>query len=84
LAGFHRARRVFWRCFVPQVIVLALLGAGAYMGYRWVVRTSREIAAEMQRAQDELRRGAPSHVERDLGRLEYDPQSGVYRPVKRG
>jgi hypothetical protein len=80
----HRARRVFWRCFVPQVIMLALLGAGAYMGYRWVVRTSREIAAEMQRAQDELRRGAPPHVERDLGRLEYDPQSGVYRPVKRG
>jgi hypothetical protein len=66
------------------VIVLALLGAGAYMGYRWVVRTSREIAAEMQRAQDELRRGAPPPVERDLGRLEYDPQSGVYRPVKRG
>jgi type II secretory pathway component PulJ len=69
---------------VPQVIVLALLGAGAYMGYRWVVRTSREIAAEMQRAQDELRRGALPHVERDLGRLEYDSQSGVYRPVKRG
>jgi type II secretory pathway component PulJ len=69
---------------VPQVIVLALLGAGAYMGYRWVVRTSREIAAEMQRAQDKLRRGAPPHVERDLGRLEYDSQSGVYRPVKRG
>ena len=67
---------------MPQVIVLALLGAGAYMGYRWVVRTSREIAAEMQRAQDEVRRDAPPHVERDLGRLEYDPQSGVYRPVK--
>ena len=67
---------------MPQVIVLALLGAGAYMGYRWLVRTSRQIAAAMQRAQDDLRRGAPPHVERDLGRLEYDPQSGVYRPVR--
>ena len=68
---------------MPQVIVLALLGAGAYMGYRWIARTSREIAAEMRRAQDELRRGASPRVARDLGRLEYDPQSGVYRPVKR-
>jgi type II secretory pathway component PulJ len=69
---------------VPHVIVLALLGAGAYMGYRWIMRTSKEIAAEVQRAQEELRRDASPHVERDLGRLEYDPQSEVYRPVKRG
>ena len=69
---------------MPHVIVMALLGAGAYLGYRWIMRTSREIAAEVQRAQGELRRGASPHVERDLGRLEYDPQSEVYRPVKRG
>ena len=69
---------------MPHAIVLALLGAGVYMGYRWIMRTSREIAAEVQRAQEDLRRGASPHVERDLGRLEYDPQSEVYRPVKRG
>jgi hypothetical protein len=69
---------------VPHVIVLALLGAGAYIGYRWIMRTSREIAAEVQRAQEELRGDASPHGERDLGRLEYDPQSKVYRPVKRG
>ena len=67
---------------MPQVIVLALLGAGAYIGYRWLVGTSREIVAAMRRTQDELRRGAAPPIERDLGRLEYDAQSGVYRPVR--
>jgi hypothetical protein len=70
---------------VPQLLILALLGAGAYAGYRWIARASREIAAELRRANEELRRGpSPAQAERDLGSLEYDPKSGVYRPVKRG
>lgn len=70
---------------MPQVIVLALLGAGLYAGYRWFARTSKEMAAELQRTQDELRRRATGGViEKNLGALEYDPASGVYRPSKRG
>jgi type II secretory pathway component PulJ len=70
---------------VPQLVVLALLGAGAYACYRWIARASRELAAELRRNQEELQRGSsPRQVERDLGSLEYDPKSGVYRPAKRG
>lgn len=70
---------------MPQVIVLALMGAGLYAGYRWLARTSKDMAAEFQRTQDDLKRRASGGViEKDLGALEYDATSGVYRPSKRG
>jgi hypothetical protein len=69
---------------MPQFIALALLGAGFYAGYRLVVR-AKEAVADMQRAQDELRRRATgAALEKDMGALEYDPAAGVYRPAKRG
>ena len=36
---------------MPQLAVLALLGAGLYAGYRWYARTARHIAAEVRRAE---------------------------------
>jgi hypothetical protein len=66
---------------MPQVIALALLGAGLYAGYRWLTRATREIAAQMQRAEDEVRQEATGRIEKNLGALEYDPVSGVYRPA---
>jgi hypothetical protein len=69
---------------VPQVIALALLGAGLYAGYRWFTRTAREIGEGMQRADEELRRQeAAGRIEKNLGPLEYDPATGVYRPARR-
>jgi len=68
---------------MPQVIALALLGAGLYAGYRWITRTTREIAAQMQRADEEVRREATGRIEKNLGTLEYDPASGVYRPARK-
>lgn len=69
---------------MPQVIALALLGAGVYAGYRWVTRATREIADQMRRAEEELRQEASAgRVEKNLGALEYDPIAGVYRPVHR-
>ena len=68
---------------MPQVIALALLGAGLYAGYRWLARTASEIGAEMRRAEDELAQKAAGRIEKDLGALEFDPASGVYRPTKR-
>ena len=69
---------------MPQLIVLALLGAGIYAGYRLVVRT-KQIVAEMRHAEDELRRSATGGaLEKDMGALEYDAASGVYRPAKQG
>ena len=69
---------------MPQVIALALLGAGLYAGYRWVTRAVSEIGEGMQRADEELQRQeAAGRIEKNLGALEYDPASGVYRPVRR-
>jgi hypothetical protein len=68
---------------MPQVIALALLGAGLYAGYRWITRTTREIAAQMQRADEEVRQEATGRIEKNLGTLEYDPASGVYRPARK-
>jgi hypothetical protein len=68
---------------VSQVIALALVGAGLYAGYRWFARTAGEIGAEMRHAEDELTQKATGRIEKDLGALEFDPASGVYRPAKR-
>lgn len=68
---------------MPQVIALALLGAGLYAGYRWFARTAGDIGAEMRRTEDELAQEAAGRIEKDLGALEFDPTSGVYRPTKR-
>jgi hypothetical protein len=64
---------------------MALVGAGLYAGYRWLSRSAKEITAEIKRTEDELlHRAAGRALEKDMGRLEYDPVSGVYRPVERG
>jgi hypothetical protein len=69
---------------MPQLIVVALIGAGVYAAYRWMRQASAAITAELNRAEDELqRRSAGGRVEKDLGRLEYDAATGVYRPQKR-
>jgi hypothetical protein len=65
---------------MPQLAILALVGAGVYAGYRWLVHATREIAAEARRAEDELRARAAGPAIQDMGALEYDPASGVYRP----
>jgi hypothetical protein len=68
---------------VPQLMVLALVGAGIYAGYRWLWRPARMIVAEVRRAEDEIRRAATRSSVKDMGLLEYDPISGVYRPARR-
>jgi type II secretory pathway component PulJ len=65
---------------VPQFVVLALVGAGLYAGYRWLSQTAQEITADVRRREDELRRRAV--LEKDMGALEYDPATGVYRPTR--
>ena len=68
---------------MPQVIALALLGAGLYAGYRWIARTAGEIGDGMRRSEDDLAQKTTGRIEKDLGALEFDPASGVYRPAKR-
>ena len=66
---------------MPHLVGLILLGAGLYAGYRAFVRVAGRMQAELERAEDEARQ--PAAVEKDLGALEYDPVSGVYRPRQR-
>ena len=68
---------------MPQVIALALLGAGLYAGYRWFARAAGGIGATIARAKDERRQQSQGRIEKDLGALEYDATNGVYRPAKR-
>jgi hypothetical protein len=61
---------------MPPLIAAVLLGAGAYAGYRLARRlfTADDAGANAQTVQ-----AAPP--EKDLGALERDPETGVYRPA---
>ena len=74
---------------MPQLFAFALVGAACYTGYRLLQRLGTQMSAELDRAQQELRRrAAETHAaangtsdEKNLGALEYDPKSGVYKPA---
>jgi hypothetical protein len=57
---------------MPQLIALALIGAGAMAGYRWV---AKQVDAARQAAEQRQSEGP-----RDLGQLEWDEVSQVYKP----
>lgn len=67
---------------MPQLIALALAGAGLYAGYRWFARVNKQVTAQIRRTEEELGRRAGAVLEKDMGELEYDPASGVYRPKR--
>jgi len=66
---------------MPQVIALMVAGAGLYAGYKWISRLLTDTEETFRRAEAEIRRHEETaRVPKDLGSLDYDPQSGVYRP----
>ena len=67
---------------MPQLIALALVGAGLFAGYKWVAGKARKALAEAERARAEAeqRAAAAMGAPKDLGQLEWDPVSGVYKP----
>ena len=71
---------------MPQLIALALLGAGAVAGYRWVTRQFEAAKAAAENAEAELRKAADvaTGQPKDLGALEWDAAAGVYRPRAQG
>ncbi len=68
---------------MPQLVGLVLIGAGVWAGYKAVLRLSQRAAAELRRAEDEMRDNAPGSAEKDLGALHLDPETGVYKPTPR-
>jgi hypothetical protein len=67
---------------MPQVFALVLAGAGLYAGFKWVQRALKGAEAEALRREAELRAAAARAgvAPKDLGTLEYDDKTGVYRP----
>jgi hypothetical protein len=66
---------------MPQLIAVFVAGAGIYAGLKWLSKALESQARMAARQADELRRRAEKgRVPKDLGTLEYDPASGVYRP----
>jgi hypothetical protein len=63
---------------MPQVLALVIAGAGLYAGYKWVSRVllDAQQAARQREAMTHSATGGP----KDLGTLERDPATGVYRP----
>ncbi len=58
---------------MPHPLVLAALGLGAYVGSKLLIRQSKKSTSKKQ--------GANKHAPaRNLGKLEQDRETGVYRP----
>lgn len=60
----------------PQLILLGLIGAGIWAGYRWYNKESLRIKSELKKADDELKR----RDEKSIPTLKLDPKTGEYRP----
>ena len=63
---------------MPQLIVLAVAGAGLLAGYKWV---SKKVSAHMEAA--EAARHAAEAGPKEMGALEWDAETQAYRPVRR-
>jgi len=61
---------------MPQILAAALIGAGVYAGYRF----ARARLSKTDKGVGEAAKTAASAQPRDLGTLEADPATGVYRP----
>ena len=68
---------------MPQLIVLAVAGAGLIAGYKWV---SRKVTAHMKAAEElrgEAARKAAGLGPKEMGELEWDADAQAYRPARR-
>lgn len=64
---------------MPQLAIAVIVGAGLMAGYKWI---SRELQRQSDGV-DKARAEADTHASvgpRDLGALEWDEASGVYKP----
>lgn len=78
---------------MPPFIALAIAGAGLYAGVKWLAGEWQRAAAERRddgaecaddpaRAPRQRSGFDPRHMPKDLGTLEWDAKTGVYKPRK--
>ena len=60
---------------MPQLIILLLVVAVAYFGYKSFLREAERVTAKVRRAEKQARTGA-------TGTLVKDPKTGEYRLAK--
>lgn len=60
---------------MPQIILFALVGLAAYIGYRSFVKEAERVTARVRRAEKQSSTGA-------IGTLVKDPKTGEYRLAK--
>ena len=60
---------------MPQIILFALVGLAAYIGYRSFVKEAQRVTAKVRRAEKQSATGA-------VGTLVKDPKTGEYRLAK--
>jgi hypothetical protein len=67
---------------MPQVIAAMVVGASVYAGFKWLSKLLGEAQDAATRMEEARRRNprAASHTPKDLGALELDPETGVYKP----
>lgn len=61
---------------MPQLFGIALAGAAAWAGYRWLRKEMNRISADLSDAEESLRK----RDEASIPNLRQDPETGVYRP----
>jgi hypothetical protein len=70
---------------MPQIVAALLIGAGIAAGVKWIAREMARAAQATRLTPEHLKRREPvTAAPRDLGALEYDAKTGVYRPKHRG
>ena len=70
---------------MPQLLALALVGGAAYLGVRWLRRAGKQVAEDLTKAEDAVRRQSADRLKSVAGTpLERDPATGVYRPQSSG
>jgi hypothetical protein len=67
---------------MPQVMAAVLIGAGIAAGVKWILKEMVRAVESTRLPNDDLDQAEPVKiVTKDLGRLEWDPATGVYRPA---
>jgi hypothetical protein len=66
---------------MPQVVAAVLIGAGIAAGFKWIAKEMARVADEARVAHGDTAPRNVTTAPKDLGRLEWDAKSGVYRPA---
>ncbi len=66
---------------MPPLIFFAIAGAGCYAGYKFFAKLMEQAQTPSRSETERIRREAAARsATRDLGALEWDEATGVYRP----